>query len=367
MGGVAVGEDVLPLREDDPDERRRERRRSRRVLVVALLLLALPVALVVGGAWFVGSSLDGSVDRIPGAFDIPESERPQQPEPGSKERPQVGTTFLLAGTDRRSEELTTGEGAAAPSWLPGAQRSDAIMLAHVTEDGDRAYVVSIPRDSWVDIPGYGPNKVNAAFSFGGPSLYVQTIEQLTDTRINHLAVIDWTGLTQLVDALGGVDLTFTTETVARDRTWPAGTHTLSGEEVLAYVGERYALPRGDFDRVERQQAVIRSLGQKLISQGVLTNPTQALDVARAVAQAVSVDESLDVTGMVRLALASRGLRPDDITFMTVPTAGVGFEGSQSVVYLDQARQDGFWRAFRTDRLEQWVERNGARTTPDTVS
>ncbi len=355
---MALDEDVLPLREETPEQKRRDKRRSRRVLVVALLLLAVPIALVVGGAWFVGSRLDGSVDRIPDAFDLPSSQRPP---------PSAGTTVLLAGTDRRSDVATTGDEAGAPSWLPGEQRSDAIMLAHVTEDGERAYVVSIPRDSWVDIPGYGRNKINAAFSFGGPSLYVQTIEQLTDTRIDHLAVIDWAGLTQLVDALGGVDLTFTTETVARGRTWPAGTHTLSGQEVLDYVGERYALPRGDFDRVERQQAVIRSLGEKLISRGVLTRPAQALDVATAVTQAVSVDETLNPTSIVRLALASRGLRPESVTFMTAPTVGVGMEGSQSVVYLDEPKQDSFWQAFRTDRLERWIERNAARTTPETVS
>ena len=365
---MAVDEDVVPLREETPDERRRQRRRSRWVLIAAVLLIVVPAVVVFGGAWLVGQAIDQDVQRIPDAFDIPETQRPQkEPEAGSTEPAQVGTTFLLAGTDRRSEELTTGEGAQAPSWLPGAQRSDAILLAHVTEDGQRAYVVSIPRDSWVDIPGYGSNKINAAFSFGGPSLYVQTIEQLTDTRIDHLAVIDWTGLTQLVDVLGGVELTFPTETQARGRTWPAGTHTLSGKEVLDYVGERYALPRGDFDRVERQQAVIRSLAAKLISEGVLTDPAKALDVATATAQLVSVDDTLDVATMVSLALRSRDLRPETVTFMTAPTAGTGFEGSQSVVYLDAAAQDGFWQAFRTDTLEQWVQQNGARTTPETVS
>jgi LCP family protein required for cell wall assembly len=354
---VAAPDALRLTRGDEPERTPRDRRRSRLVLVVALVLLALPLALVVGTAWYLGSSL-GSPSQIENAFDLLESSRP----------PSVaGTTFVLAGTDRRSDVPTTGEQAEAPTWLPGAQRSDAIMLAHVTEDGKRAYVVSIPRDSWVEIPGYGMNKINAAFSFGGPSLYVQTIEQLTDTRIDHLAVIDWAGLTQLVDALGGVEMTFPTDTVARGRTWPAGTHTLSGQEVLDYVGERYALPRGDFDRVERQQAVIRSLGEKLISRGVLTSPAQALEVATTGTRAVSVDESLTPASMVRLALASRGLRPESVTFMTAPTVGVGTEGSQSVVYLDEATQESFWQAFRSDRLERWVERNAARTTPETVS
>jgi LCP family protein required for cell wall assembly len=363
---MAVDDDVLPLREETPDERRRDRKRSRRTLVVALALLGILAAAVVGGVLYVRGTLD--FDRIPNAFDIPDDLRPQkEPEAGSDELAQVGTTFLLAGTDRNSEELTTGEGAQAPTWLPGAQRSDAIMVAHVTEDGDSAYVVSIPRDSWVDIPGYGMNKVNAAFSFGGPSLYVQTIEQLTDTRMDHLAVVDWNGLIGLVDVLGGVTLTFDTETVARSRTWPAGTHTLTGEEVRDYVGERYRLPRGDFDRVERQQNVLRALGTQLIVSGTLTDAGKALNVATATTELVSVDESLTIPRMVSLALASRGLRPDNVTFMTAPTTGVGFEGDQSVVYLNSELQDSFWEAFRTDELEAWIDENGVRTTPENVS
>ena len=359
---MAVDEDVVPLREETPDQRRREKKRSRRVLVMALLLLAVPAALIVGGLWFWGNNLE--YDKIPDAFDIPESVRPVD-EPGEPE--QLGRTFLLAGTDRRAEELTTGEGAQEPTWLPGAQRSDAIIVVHVTDDGENAYVVSIPRDSWVDIPEYGMNKVNAAFSFGGPALYVQTIEQLTDTRVDHLAVVDWNGLIQLVDVLGGVELTFDEETVARNRTWPAGTHRLTGEEVRDYVGERYRLPRGDFDRVERQQNVLRALGVQLIASGTLTDVGKAYEVASAARQLVSVDDTLTIPRMVSLALESRGLRPDNVTFMTVPTTGTGFEGSQSVVYLDAAAQEGFWEAFRSDSLEEWVDQNGARSTPDFVS
>ena len=137
--------------------------------------------------------------------------------------------------------------------------------------------------------------------------------------------------------------------------------------MLDYVGERKALPRGDFDRVERQQNVIRSLGRQLIADGVVTNPGLALNVATAATRLISVDDSLTIQNMLGLALDMRGLRPDNITFMTVPTAGVGFEGPQSVVYLDQGAQEGFWQAFRTDTLEEWVAENGARTTPENVS
>ena len=363
---MAVDDDLLEMREETPDERRRDRKRSRRVLIVALVLLGVVAGLVIGGALFVRNTIQPPT--FPDAFDIDESLRPQkEAEPGTDEVAQTGLTFLLAGTDRNADELTTGEEAEAPTWLPGAQRSDAIIVVHLTEDGEDAYVVSIPRDSWVDVPGYGQNKVNAAFSFGGPSLYVQTIEQLTDTRIDHLAVIDWNGLIGLVDVLGGVTLTFTEETVARSRTWAPGTYTLTGEEVRDYVGERSRLPRGDFDRVERQQNVLRALGVQLIASGTLRDPGLALSVAQESRRLVTVDDTLTIPRMVDYALSARNLRPDNVTYMTVPTTGVGFEGDQSVVYLDQAAQDGFWEAFRTDTLDEWLTSNNARVTPERVN
>ena len=241
------------------------------------------------------------------------------------------------------------------------------MLAHLSEDGEDAYIVSIPRDSWVEIPGYGMNKVNAAFSLGGPSLYVQTIEQLTDTRIDHLAVVDWNGLIGLVDVLGGVTLTFDTETVARGRTWPAGTHKLNGEEVRDYVGERYRLPRGDFDRVERQQNVMRALGVQMIESGTLRDPGKALSVARESTQLVTVDDTLTIPRIVELALSARGLRPDNVTYLTAPTTGVGFEGDQSVVYLNNELQDSLLGGLPQRLPQEWLAENDVRLTPENVN
>ena len=337
---------------------------------VLTLLLVVPIALIGAGAAILWNSIDDDIQRIPGVFTaIPEASRPleEQPAGGAGEGMGTGTTFLLAGTDRRSDVPTTGSLAAAPSWLPGAQRSDAIMMVRLTADGKRAFVVSVPRDSWVEVPGYGMNKVNAAFSFGGPSLYVATMEQLTGTRIDHLAVVDWNGIESLVDVLGGVTLSFDSSTVGWGSSWTAGTHTLNGTEVLDYVGERYRLPRGDFDRVERQQAVLRALSSELIDEGVLTNPAQALGVARSVAEVVSVDDTLSLKDMALIAARHRGLQPGNVTFMTVPTTGTGSEGSQSVVYLDRGAQKSFWKAFRTDSLEQWVAKHDARTTPESVN
>lgn len=358
-------------------------RRPRRPLVIVLLAAVATVAVGIAGAgWWMTDTINRDLPRIEAAFDIPDDERPPVDEAsgpaaespgsvGSQDPTQTGSTgavtILLAGTDRRSDEPTTGRNAEATTWLPGEQRSDAIMLVRLTNDGRQAYVVSIPRDSWVTLPGLGPNKINAAFSLGGPSLYVQTIEKLTQTRVDHLAVVDWSGLDRIVDALGGIQLTFTEPVVARSSRWEQGTHTLTGSEVVDYVGERLALDRGDFDRVERQQNVLRAIASTLLEDGALTNLLRIRELTEVALDLVSVDEGLDAQTIGRLALRASRVDMENVTFMTAPTAGTGWEGPQSVVYLDPERQPGFWQAFRTDTLEDWVALNGVQTTPDVVN
>lgn len=112
-------------------------------------------------------------------------------------------TFLLVGTDSRSPEPTTGAEASGPEYVPGAQRSDVIMLFTLSPDRTGASVVSIPRDSWVPIPGRGLGKINTAYSYGGPTLLINTVEQLTQLRVDHFMVIDFAGFQQMTDAVGG--------------------------------------------------------------------------------------------------------------------------------------------------------------------
>lgn len=336
------------------------RKRSRRTLFVALGLIVGVLAIATASVAWVGWSVVGELGHVEDPFvALPEDKRPAVAE--SK-----GATFLLAGTDRRSNVPTTGSGAEAPAWVYGAQRSDTIMLVHLTNDGERGYVVSVPRDSWIDIPGHGKAKANAAFSWGGPALFVEAIEKLTDIRIDNVAVVDWSGLIGLVDALGGVEMTFASETVGKGHTWSAGTHTLTGEEVLDFVSERYRLSNGEFGRIQRQQAILRSIANSLMSQDVLASPATALATAKAITASLSVDESLGMKDIVQLALRAKDLRPRDITYVTVPHKGNGWVDDQSVVFLDTAKLDGFFAAVKADKLEQWIEKNGASVTKKTV-
>lgn len=150
-------------------------------------------------------------------------------------------TFLLVGTDSRSAASTTGEDATGPSFVPGAQRSDVVMLAQVSADRQSARVVSIPRDSWVEIPGRGRGKVNAAYSWGGAALLVATVEKLTGVRVDHFAVIDFAGFRSVVDAVGGVDVGVAARTASAGVTSQAGVNHLDGDAALVYVRQRHEL------------------------------------------------------------------------------------------------------------------------------
>ncbi|SEF18563.1 LCP family protein [Jiangella alba] len=336
----------------EPAEPPRKRRRNRKVLVIVLVTLLALLLAVAGGAFYFVNRLSSNIERIPDAFDIPETARPA-------ELPGDSITFLLGGLDGEDK---------VDVYQPGAARTDTIMLAHFPEGRDRGYLVSIPRDTYIEIPGHGENKINAAYSFGGPSLFVQTIEELTGIRVDHLALIDWNGFQALTDELGGVTMTFDEETPLADGDdpIPAGTHTLTGEQALQYVRDRKDLPGGDFDRVKRQQNFLRALMNELISSGTLTDPGKVNGVAGAIGQAARVDEELSAFGMVDLALSMRNLRADDMTFLTVPTDGTGTAGAQSIVVYDEERAGQLWTALAEDDMEAFLTANPDLITGDEV-
>lgn len=307
--------------------------------------------MLAGGAWYVNRKLTSQVDRIPDPF-ATLSNRPVTPDVGTARK---AKNILVIGTDRRSDEPTTGENATAPTWLPGEQRSDTLMLLHVSGDRENVSGISIPRDAWVDIPGHGPAKVNAAFSYGGPSLAVQTVEKLTGVRIDHLAVIDWDGFRGVIDSLGAIDVEVA-ETVhdsARDKTWEAGRHHLDGEEALLFVRQRYGLPRGDLDRVRRQQLVMRAVMDKVLDRKLWSDPLGSYRLLDAVTSNLSLDEHWSLSRVRRLAGQVAKVDRDRFFFTTVPVKGTGYVGDQSVVFLDHQAGARLWKAVREDRVPAW--------------
>ena len=273
-------------------------------------LLVFVVAVAAVGFW-----IDSSLNRIPALADYPE-------------RPIVakGTTWLLVGSDSRQHltpeqqaELTTGGDI-------GNGRTDTILLVHVPGFGSSTptTMVSIPRDSYVPIPGYGSDKINAAFALGGAPLLAQTVEQATGMRLDHYAEIAFDGFAVLVDAVGGVTMC-PTEPISDPLAGidlPAGCQKLDGRNALGYVRTR-ATPRADLDRMTNQRQFMSAMLHRVASPAVVLNPLRWYPMAHAAADALTVDAGDHVWDLARLAWALHG----DITATTVPIGE--FTGSDS--------------------------------------
>jgi LCP family protein required for cell wall assembly len=333
----------------------RRHRRLRKVLIT-LGVLGVVLALVIGGGlWFLTERYAGNIDRVSDVFaDLDEQARPAPATP-AQEAGDEPVTFLLVGSDTRE---TAAEGVA------DGGRSDAIMIARFAADREHAQVISIPRDSWVDIPGHGKNKINAAYAFGGPTLLIQTVEQLTAVRIDHYVAIDFQGIIQVTDDLGGVDVVVAETTSNGPYTFPAGVNHLNGDQARWYLGQRYGLPGGDFDRVRRQQQYLQAMFGKLFSSDTFTDPGRMDSALLAVTSAVSVDDDLGNGDMLSLAYSLRGLNPDSVEFFTAPVLGTGTEGAASVVYLDDVACERMWTYLQTDSLGQNTAEFSDEALPD---
>lgn len=344
--------------DDETDEKRarpRGRRALRRTLIAAGVLCLVLAMLIGGGIWFLTERYAGNIDRIGDVFaDLDENSRPapSSPEQVASETP---VTFLLVGSDTREDT--------APGEPPGA-RSDAIMIVRFNADRQHAQLISIPRDSWVDIPGHGKNKINASYAFGGPPLLIQTVEQLTKVRIDHYVTIDFDGVNQVTDALGGVDVVVAETTSNGPYTFEAGVNHLTGDQARWYLGQRYGLAGGDFDRVKRQQSYLRAVFEKLFSSGTFTDPGKLDAALLALTSAVSLDDSLGNGELVRLAYQVRNVRPETIDFFTAPVLGTGREGPASVVYLDMVTGERMWSYLRSDSLSQNAEEFSQQALPE---
>ncbi|MGY2083208.1 LCP family protein [Blastococcus sp. SYSU DS0539] len=337
------------------DDERPRRRGLRRVLIGLGVLGLVLVVLVGGGSWFLADRWAGNIDRVSDVFaHLEDGARPAPatPQQSVGEEP---ITFLLVGSDTRSE--------GAQGVDPGG-RSDAIMLARLSADRQHAQLISIPRDSWVDIPGHGKNKINASYAFGGPSLLIQTVEQLTEVRIDHYVAIDFEGLIQVTDDLGGVDVVVAETTRNGPYTFEAGMNHLNGDEARWYLGQRYGLPGGDFDRVKRQQQYLRAMFDKLFSSETFTSPPKLDAAMLAITSAVSVDDTLSNADLVSMAYSMRGVTPADVEFFTAPVLGTGMEGPASVVYLDPVAADRMWGYLRSDSLGQNADEFADEALPD---
>lgn len=266
-----------------------------------------------------------------------------------------GTNWLIVGSDSRAglspEEaatLTTGDEAGV-----AGQRADTIMLLHIPPPGrgGAPTLVSLPRDSSVPIPGRGRLKLNAAYAFGGPALLVQTVETVTGVRLDHFAEIGFGGFAGIVDDIGGVELC-PDEPISDPLAGldiEAGCQLLDGAEALGYVRTR-ASPRGDLDRVVRQQEFFAALMSRATSPAVLANPLRSVPLATGAPEVLTVDTTDHVWHLARLGLAMRTLSSGDAVTTTVPVAGFGpvDDGSAAVLW-DRQRASLMFEALAEGR------------------
>ncbi|WP_369371485.1 LCP family protein [Promicromonospora sp. Populi] len=320
----------------------RHARRTRRSKGFAAWFVVGALLLVGGGgtAAYFGyrMSLDNNLERLDPFAEIEPSTRPTAPPVAG---PTAPVNILVLGSDSR---ISAGDPSA---WEAGAQRTDAIMLVHLSADRQSAAAISIPRDSWVPIPGHGEAKINAAFSYGGPTLMIQTVEDLTGVRIDHFAVTDFESFTSLTDALDGVEIT------VPDGEGGSVRQAMTGEEALAFTRERYALANGDFGRVQRQQAWMRAIVAKVNNNR--SDPLRMTRFFEAVTSSVAVDEALTIDRIQELFESARDLSTNDITFMTAPYTGTGRSADgQSIVVLDRAVFDPLMQAVATDEVPDFL-------------
>lgn len=308
-------------------------------LAVFILVLVLGA---VGVALGIRQTINSEIQHISGAIPTPTAaatpdQSPQSAQPEEQTRP---VNILVLGSDSRQS------GGDPTDWQYGAQRSDVMLLVQISGDRRHVNAMSIPRDSWVPIPGNGTAKINAAFSYGGAPLTVQTVQDLTGVAIDHFAVVDFTSFEQMTDQLGGV----TIDTVD-------GPQQMDGAQALAFVRERYSLPAGDFDRVRRQQAWIQAIMAKMFHKDVLASPGQLNALVQILLAHSAVDDGLNFDSMVSLGLSLRDLDASGVRFMTAPYAGTDMSADgQSIVVLDDQRLAALMQAWRDDTVADYLAR-----------
>ena len=333
----SVGDAPPPRRPsvgDAPPPRRRGRKGRRVVLIVGLLI----VAWIAFTVW-VPFSAWGKVERVDNnpAGDHP----PDTP----------GHTYLLVGSDSR-EGLTKAQKKLLKTGNAAGKRTDTIMLVHVPDSGGKPAIISIPRDSYVPIPGKGSSKINAAFAWGGAKLLTETVEQATGLRMDGYVEIGFGGFNSIVDSIGGVDIC-----VPRNMKDPKagidlkkGCQLLNGPQALGYVRSRYGDPLGDLGRANRQRQFLGALMKKAATPATVLVPWRFKSFADASAGGLVVGAQTGLMDAIRVLQAMRAVSNGDGLSLTVPVASTNYPTTNAGVAVkwDTARAKALFKALKND-------------------
>jgi LCP family protein required for cell wall assembly len=275
--------------------------RPRRILAILAGLVALIVVAAVAVYFSVNSKLTKVDALTPVAFTS------------------AGTNWLITGSDSRAGLNRKEENQLALGHDISGSRSDTILLLHVPANGTRPTLVSLPRDSYVPIPGHGYNKLNAAYAFGGPKLLVQTVQNVTGLPVSHYMGIGFGGLVSVVNDVGGVQICLKApmKDPKAGLNLKAGCQTLNGDQALGFVRTR-AFALGDLQREQDQRILIKGILNKMTSPGTLANPFAVIPAANGAASAITIDQGTGLTQLISVAFALR----NPVT-TTVPIANPG--------------------------------------------
>jgi LCP family protein required for cell wall assembly len=322
------------------------RRWLRLVGRMCLILASAAVLIITGYAWMLSRQLDASLTTA-AVLDRPD--HASRADPAAAAGPM---TVLLVGLDSR----TDAQGNPLPPQVlaalhaggdSGELNTDTLILVHVPAEPTQPTVaISIPRDSYVTVPGFGAHKINSAYQRGllaekatlsaqhlsGPELdrlarqaggreLVRTVEQLTGVTLDHYAEINLAGFYEITQAVGGVPvcLTAPVHDSYTGADFPAGPQTVSGAAALAFVRQRHGLPRGDLDRIRRQQAYLSGLAHRLLSGDVLVNPDAMAALRLTIARYVVVNPGWDLAGLLQQV---RSMSGGSVEFRTIPTGRI---------------------------------------------
>ena len=316
-----------------PPTRRRRPWLGLVVLLVVAALVAYPLSLGIV-AW----TNVRRVESLPAGVDTP------------------GTTFLLVGSDSRAglSDEQAGELATGTESDAAGTRTDTILLLHVPSGSGPSVLVSLPRDSYVEIPGSGRNKINAAYAFGGPQLLAATVGQATGIGIDSYVETGFGGFASIVDALDGVDVCLPgpLQDPMAGIDLPEGCQTLQGPDALGFVRSRMTDARGDLARVERQRQLLSGIVDETTSPSLLLNPPRAYATAAAGGSALTVDEGTSLLDLGRFLLGMRSVSGEDGINLTVPVSDPNLRTDVgSAVAWDEDEAERLFAALRSDDTE----------------
>ena len=334
-----------------------------------IALISVAVLVCTGYAWGSMRGLDSTITQLTG-LDLGG---------GTKDG---ATDILLVGTDSRTDAKGNPLSPEELKWLRSgeevATNTDTILLIRIPDDGSSATAISIPRDSYVEVPGIGMSKINAAYGTtkegvrrravesgvapdtaekegtqAGRKALIDTVADLTGVQVDHYAEVGLLGFVLLTNAVGGVDVCLknpVSEPFSGAR-FGAGRQTLNGSKALSFVRQRHDLPRGDLDRITRQQVFMASLTSKILSAHTLTDPGKLGQLEQAVSRSVVIDDNWDIMNFVEQL---RDLSGGKVKFATIPVVteqGWSEDGQQSVVEVNPGQVRSFTENLLTAKQD----------------